>query len=53
MAWLQVFCNTCGHHMDHKAKVETKGYTAIYLCPRCKDRTAIRTATLHSDWKKK
>ena len=36
MAWRQIVCPKCKHHMSHQAKVKNVGRIgSVYKCPKC------------------
>lgn len=42
MAWIQIYCPRCNHHMSHKARLKRVGrYGSIYKCPKCDHEFAV------------
>lgn len=66
MAWQQVFCPECGHHMSHMAIIKYVGGDStgrsrktplgkIYRCPKCSHEFGVRNvdpAINRAPWKK-
>jgi transposase-like protein len=43
MAWLQIYCPKCKHHMSHKAIIKRLFAGSVYKCPKCNHEFGVRT----------